>query len=179
MFPPRKFYSSLDPTEVAILPGLLHNYYVQLLPSNSLYCWIILSLLVSLLVIRWSSDLGTYKNFTLGCCRKFEVKASSEQSCDSLLSNTDLAKKRIWKQRRSSNTLLTPGISPQSLDKYELPLPSLAQFSWGPNYNLLAAGSDLVRLLQLTAAELGTGHQANSSEFADVLVLCMSYVILK
>lgn len=32
-----------------------------------------------------------------------------------------------------------PGISLQSLDKYDLPLASLAQFSWGPNYNLLAA----------------------------------------
>lgn len=67
-----------------------------------------------------------------------------------------------------------PGISVQSLDKYDLPLASLAPFSWGPNYNLLAAGSDSVRLLQLTAAELGTGHQANSSECADMLMLCMS-----
>lgn len=72
-----------------------------------------------------------------------------------------------------------PGISLQSLDKYDLPLASLAHFSWGPNYNLLAADSDSVRLLQLTAAELRTGHQANSSEFADVLMLCMSYAILK
>lgn len=72
-----------------------------------------------------------------------------------------------------------PGISLQSLDKYDLPLASLAQFSWGPNYNLLAAASASVRLLQLTAAELSTGQWANSSEFADVLVLCLSYANLK
>lgn len=75
--------------------------------------------------------------------------------------------------------MLMPDISLQSLSKYELPLPSLAQFSWGPNYNLLAADLDSVRLLQLPAAELSTGHQANSSEFADMLMLCMSHVILK
>lgn len=68
-----------------------------------------------------------------------------------------------------------PGISLQPLNKYDLPLASLAQFSWGPNYNLLAADS----LLQLTAAELGAGRQASSSEFADMLMLCMSYAILK
>lgn len=72
-----------------------------------------------------------------------------------------------------------PGISVQSLDKHDLPLASLARFSWGPNYNLLAADSDSGRLLQLTAAQLATGRQANSSEFADVLMLCMSYAILK
>lgn len=59
----RKIYSSLGPAEVVVQPGLLHHCYVQLLSSN---CWVILShLLVSLLVIRLSSDLGTYKNFTL------------------------------------------------------------------------------------------------------------------
>lgn len=129
MSPSGKICSSLGPTEVAIQPGLLH-YYVQLLSSNSLYCWIILShLLVSLLVIRWSSDLGIYKNFTLGCCRKYEAKEKlrllQNKAVIHLLSNTDWTKKRIWKQRWSNNTLLVlvlmPGTSLQSLDKYDLP----------------------------------------------------------
>lgn len=71
------------------------------------------------------------------------------------------------------------GISLQSLDKYDLSLTSLAQFSWGRNYNLLAAASASVSLLQLTAAELSTGQRANSSEFADVLVLCLAFGNLK
>lgn len=72
-----------------------------------------------------------------------------------------------------------PGISLQSLDKYDLSLASLAQFSWGPNYNLLAAACASVRLLQLTAAEHSPGQRASSSEFADVLVLCLSSANLK
>lgn len=52
-----------------------------------------------------------------------------------------------------------PGISLQSLDKCDLSLASLAQFPWGPNYNLLAAACAPVRLLQLTAAELSPGQQ--------------------
>lgn len=70
-----------------------------------------------------------------------------------------------------------PGISLQFLEKYDLPLASHAQFSWGPNYNLLAADYDFVRLLQLTAAELRSGHQANSSEFANMLMLCLNLKI--
>lgn len=138
----------------------------------------------SLLVIRWFSDLGTYKsllwvaarNMMLNRCWKFF--RTKLQSCDSL-SNTEWTKTRIWKQRRFNNTLFMSGISLQSLDKYDFSLASLAQFSWGPNYNLLAAACASVRLLQLTAAEPSPGQRASSSEFADVLVLCLSSANLK
>lgn len=57
--PPRQSCFILGPTDVAAQPGLVHYCYVQLLSSDSV---LLNHPVSSLLVLRWFSDLGTYKS---------------------------------------------------------------------------------------------------------------------